>query len=228
MEGQDGMCSILRVQWTIIPRIAPQPWIACSGCGSLRPFQSSGKIRLNANGKRLDAWLIYKCLACDKTWNRPILERQNVRDINPATLHALQTNDPAWILTHAFDIAALGRKSRRIEEFGEIDVQKELLGSESDAWTTLEIALNVPLHAGLRLDRLLAAQLHLSRSRLEAFHGAGNLRTDPVLKDVLRRRIKHGLQIVLDLSGEADLQDIRKAAIGDCVRQWPQNSQALE
>ena len=93
---------------------------------------------------------------------------------------------------------------------------------------TLEIALNVPLHAGLRLDRLLAAELSLSRSRLEAFHGAENLRTDPVRKDMLRRRIKHGLRIVLDLSGEADLQDIRKAAIGDCVRQWPQNSQALE
>ena len=209
------MCSILRVQWTIIPRIAPQPWIACSGCGGPRPFRSSSKIRLNANGKKLDAWLIYKCLACDKTWNRPIFERQNVRDINPATLHALHANDPVWIRTQEFDIAALQRKSQRIEEFGESAVQKKILGGESDASTALEIELNVPLPVGLRLDRLLAAELHTSRSRLQAFQDAEKLRTDPVHKDILRRRIKHGLRINIDLSGEADLQDIQKAAMGD-------------
>lgn len=208
------MCAILRVQWTIIPRIAPQPWIVCSGCGGLKPFQSSGKIRLNANGKKLDAWLIYKCLACDKTWNRPIFERRNVRDINPATLQALHANDPAWIRSQAFDIAALRRKSRRIEEFGDVEVQKKSMSSESDAWTTLEIELIVPLPAGVRLDRLLAAELQISRSRLEIFHNAEKIRTDPGHKDMLRRRIKHGLRITLDLSGEADLQQIRKAAIG--------------
>ena len=209
------MCAILRVQWTIIPRIAPQPWIVCSGCGGLKPFQSSGKIRLNANGKKLDAWLIYKCLACDKTWNRPIFERRNVRDINPATLQALHANDPAWIRSQAFDIAALRRKSRRIEEFGDVEVQKKSMSSESDAWTTLEIELIVPLPAGVRLDRLLAAELQISRSRLEIFHNAEKIRTDPGHKDMLRRRIKDGLRITLDLTGEADLQDFRKAATGE-------------
>lgn len=209
------MCTILRVQWTIIPRIAPQPWIVCSGCGGLKPFQSSGKVRLNANGKKLDAWLIYKCLDCDKTWNRPIFERQNVRDISPAALHALQANDPEWIRSQAFDIASLRRKARRIDEFGDVEVQKKVLGREFDACTALEIALNVPLPAGLRLDRLLAAELRLSRSRLEAFHGVGKLRTDPLHKDILRRRIKHGLRIILELSGEADRADIRKAAMGE-------------
>jgi hypothetical protein len=213
-EGQDGMCTILRVQWTVIPRIAPQPWIVCSGCGGLKPFQSSGKIRLNANGKKLDAWLIYKCLGCDKTWNRPIFERQNVRDVDPATLNALRANDPQWIRTQAFDLAALQRKSRRIEEFGDSDVQKKTLGRESDACTALEIELVMPLPAVLRLDRLLAAQLRLSRSRLEAFDDAAKLRTDPVHKDMLRRRIKHGLRIILDLSGEVDLPDIQRAAMG--------------
>jgi hypothetical protein len=212
-EGQDGMCDILRVQWTIIPRIAPQPWIACSCCGGLKPFQSSGKIRLNANGKKLDAWLIYKCLACDKSWNRPIFERQNVRDINPVVLNALHANDPEWIRSQEFDIAALRRKSRRIDEFGDIDIRKKAQGREGDVWTALEIELVVPSPTGMRLDRLLATKLRISRSRLEAFQDAGKLRTDPDHKDMLRRRIKHGLRIALDLSKEADLQDVWKAAI---------------
>ena len=209
------MRNILRVQWTIIPRIAPEPWIMCSGCGGPKPFQSSGKIRLNANGKKLDAWLIYKCPACAKTWNRPIFERRNVRDIIPATLNALHANDQQWIRTQAFDIDALRREAHRIDEFGDVDVHKSALNKVDDAWSALEIALIVPLPTGMRLDRLLAAELRISRSRLETFHAAEKLRTAPGRRDMLRRRIKHGLRIVLDLSGEADLQDIRKTVMGE-------------
>jgi hypothetical protein len=207
------MCNILRVQWTIIPRIAPESWIACSGCGGLKPFQCSGKIRLNANGKKLDAWLVYKCSSCDKTWNRPIFERRNVRDINPATLNALHANDPQWIRTHAFNIDALRREAHRIDEFGNVDVHKNTLSREGNAWTILEIELIVPLPAGLRLDRLLAMELGISRSRLQTFQDAEKLRTDPHHKDMLRRRIKHGLRITLNFFGETDLQDVWNAAV---------------
>lgn len=124
MEDQDNMCNVLRVQWTITPRTAPQPWLACSGCGDLRAFQASGKIRLNANGRKLDAWLIYKCLICDKSWNRPIFERQNVRDISPSVMEALQSNDPQWIRAETFNLEALRRKSQRIDEFPEFDIEK--------------------------------------------------------------------------------------------------------
>ena len=65
------------------PRTPPQPWLACSRCRDIRPFRCSEKFRLNANGKRLDAWLIYRCGSCDNTWNRPVLERRNRRDIDP-------------------------------------------------------------------------------------------------------------------------------------------------
>ncbi len=123
-EDQDNMSNTLRVRWTIIPQTPPQPWIACSGCWGLRAFQSSGKIRLNANGRKLDAWLIYKCLTCEKTWNRPIFERQNVRDIDPVVLDALESNDPQWIQKETFNLEALRRKSQRVDEFSEVDMKK--------------------------------------------------------------------------------------------------------
>lgn len=207
------MCDILRVQWTVIPRIAPQPWIACSGCGGLKPFQSSGKIRLNANGKKLDAWLIYKCSTCDKTWNRSIFERRSVRDISPASFKALRSNDPEWIRTKAFDIDALRRDAHRIDEFGDVDVHKSALSKDGADWKTLEIELVVPLRTSMRLDRLLAAELSISRSRLQVLRDGERLRTDPDHKGALRRRIKHGSRITLDLSNEADLQEVWKAAV---------------
>lgn len=201
------MCDTLRVRWTIIPQTAPQPWIACSGCGGLRAFQSSGKIRLNANGRKLDAWLIYKCTNCGKTWNRTIFERQNVRDIDPAVLEALQSNDPRWIQRETFNLETLRRKSQRVDEFPGLAIEKECLG-EPLAWRKLEIGLVVPFPLSTRLDRLLAGELKISRARLQALYDQGTIRTNANRSDILRRRIKTGTQIGIDLSAEADREQV--------------------
>lgn len=202
-EDQDGMCKTLRVRWTVIPQTPPQPWIACSGCGSLRAFQSSGKVRLNANGRKLDAWLIYKCVACEKTWNRPIFERQNVRDINPLVLGALQSNDSDWIRTEAFNLAALRRKAQRVDEFDDFHIEKATL-HEADDWTKLVIELTVPLPASTRLDRLLASELRISRSRLQKLVDEDRIEVRSDRADAMRRRIKTGTLVAIDLSGTAD------------------------
>jgi len=197
------MCNVLRVRWTIVPQTAPQPWIACSGCRALRAFQPSGKIRLNANGRKLDAWLIYKCLSCEKTWNRPIFERQNVRDIDPVVLEALQSNDPQWIRTETFNLEALRRKSKRVDEFSEFDIEKEIL-HEPCNWTKLEIQLVVPFPVSPRLDRLLASELKVSRACLQELHDRGTLRINSDRTDILRRRVKTGTQVTIDPSTEVD------------------------
>ncbi|AVA21168.1 hypothetical protein NXC24_CH01509 [Rhizobium sp. NXC24] len=211
-EDQDGMCNSLKVRWTINPRTAPQPWIVCSGCGCPKPFKSSGKTRLNANGKKLDAWLVYKCVDCDKTWNRTLFERQTIRDLDPLVLEALQGNDSDWIRAREFDLDALRRKTQRIDEFADADVEKEIL-SEPDCWTMLEIDLAVTLPFNVRLDRLLASELNVSRSRLQALHEDAKLRVHTDRADAMRRRIKNGSCIVIDLSDEADRHLIWKAAV---------------
>jgi len=209
------MCNTLQVRWTIIPKTAPQPWIACGGCGGLRAFQSSGKIRLNANGRKLDAWLIYKCLTCERTWNRPIIERRNVRDIDPAILDALQSNDPDWIRAETFNLDALRHKSQRVDEFAEFEIAKEIQ-RETAHWTSLAIELIVPFPTSIRLDRLLASELKVSRSRLQALHDEGMVRTDPDRSDVMRRRIRNGTLIVIDLATQADReQSWKPLASGD-------------
>ena len=172
-----------------------------------RPFQSSGKIRLNANGRKLDAWLIYKCLTCDKTWNRPIFERRGVGNIDPGVLEALQANDPEWIRAETFNIEALRRKSQRIEEFPGFEIGKELL-EETPGWTVLDIELNVPFPVSLRLDRLLAGELPVSRARLQALHQGDLLQTGPGTADVLLRRIRNGTRVTIDLAGDVNREQV--------------------
>ena len=201
------MCAKLRVRWTVTPQIPPQPWISCNGCGGPRAFRASGKARLNANGRSLDAWLIYRCVDCDKTWNRAIFERQNIRDIEPRILAALQSNDPLRIRAEAFDLDALRRRAKRIDEFPECDIAKDIL-SEARDWTHLEIELMVPLPASLRLDRLLASELGLSRARLQVLHDQGTLRVVSGPADSLRRRIRSGTVVVIDLSAEAGREQL--------------------
>src|SRR5262245_33518284 len=118
------MSATLRVRWTLKPLTPPEPWLACSRCGAPRPFRSSGRIRLNANGKRLDAWLVYRCRDCDGTWNRPLLERRNVGDIDRETLAALHANAADWVARMEFDVNDLKRRAGRVEEFAETEVVK--------------------------------------------------------------------------------------------------------
>jgi len=190
------MSDVLRVQWTITPRTAPQPWLACSRCGEPRRFRSSDKIRVNANGKRVDAWLIYKCTGCGSTWNRPILERRPVRTIEPDFLTALHTSEAVLTRRLAFDVEGLKRSAGRVEEFDDALVIKDVLSEGAMPARRLEILCRVPEPVGLRLDRLLANELQLSRSRIQSLAKAGDLVVFPSVSS-LRRPVRDGMQLVL-------------------------------
>lgn len=210
------MCNILQVRWTILPQTAPQPWLTCNGCGNQRPFKSSGKLRLNANGKKLDAWLIYKCTFCDKTWNRSIFERRNRRDFAPEVLDALQANDPSWVDRYAFDIDGLRRKARRIDEFSDCEARKAVI-QHCEEPASLEILLAAPLPTAMRLDRLLASELDLSRGRIQALHEASKLRIEPAVSHPLRRPPADGSRLTIKLAAEPDRSAIANLACGACA-----------
>ena len=106
-------------------------------------------------------------------------------------------------------------KSQRIDEFAEFEVRKELL-REAAGWKHLQIEFSISFPASARLDRLLASELRVSRSRLMALHAAGLLKAKPERTDVLRRRIRNGARVSLDLSGEDDRELVWKPpAIGE-------------
>ncbi|MEI2301020.1 DUF1062 domain-containing protein [Ensifer sp. MJa1] len=190
----------LTVLWTIRARTAPRPWLACSRCRGQRPFVCSGKTRLNANGRRLDAWLIYRCTDCEDTWNRPIFERLNVRGIDPAMIEAFQNNEPDWIRRVAFDVEGLRKCTNRIEEFAECHVEKRVLAVPDGICARLEIVLNVALAASVRTDRLLSMELGLARARLSHLEAGGCLTVRPQVRKALTRPVRDGTRVVLDLS----------------------------
>lgn len=202
------MSDVLRVQWTIIPATAPEPWLNCNRCRGTTRFRTSGKIRVNANGKRLDAWLIYRCTSCDNTWNRPILERRHVAAIDPALLASLQANDPELSRRLAFEKL---RRPLKVDHSDDATVHKEVVSEGARPAGRLEIACVVPEATGLRVDRLLSTELRLSRSRIQGMQNAGHLATWP---GGLRRPLRCGLRVTIGLRGVDDGDSIALAATG--------------
>jgi hypothetical protein len=173
MEGQDDMTATLRVIWRIAPLSPPLPIRHCARCGTDRPFQPSGKVRLNANGRKLDAWLIYRCEACDATWNLPLLDRVPVAQVPAADLQAMQSSAPEWVRARLFNAALLRRHADRIVPAAEPAIHRQADGPVP--WAKAELLIAGA--SGDRMDRLLAQGLGLSRSELQALVQAGAVTT---------------------------------------------------
>jgi len=214
------MSDIIRVQWTIVPRsVAPQPWLNCKRCRDSRPFRSSGKIRVNANGKRLDAWLIYKCTSCNSTWKRPVLERRPIRMIDPHFLMSLHANDPELAHRLALDVEGLRRKAGLAEASDDVVVRKQVLSESLTPARRLELLLAIPAATelqmtGLRLDRLLAVGLQLSRRRIRTLQDMGHLAVFPEASRKRHSAVRDGMRVTIELSELDDRDGIAMAAKG--------------
>lgn len=184
------MTDTLSVVWRINPITPPRPWRHCSTCGVSRLFRSSGKIRLNANGRRLDAWLIYKCDTCEKTWNLPLVERALVTTIPETDLQAMHRSDPVWVREREFDLATLGRHCEQINLQPDLTVTKCIEGQWPEVWSVLQLLIVTQRPTGQRLDRLLARELKFSRSELQSIQQAGGLRFDSGSGSVLRKPVR--------------------------------------
>lgn len=66
----------------------------CHVCGGER-FTASGKFRVNAHHKVLDAWMLLLCTRCDDTVKLTVLERVSVRYVGAQLLDGLYENSPA-------------------------------------------------------------------------------------------------------------------------------------
>jgi hypothetical protein len=189
------MTGVYSVRWTVEPMSPPQPWKHCSSCGDTRPFRSSGKVRLNANGRKLDAWLIYKCASCERTWNRPIAERRGIASILEADLRAMQSSDPSWVRVQEFDLGSLKRYCDRIDLHPEVSVTKTSMARMLGSWSAIVLTIDAPRSTGQRLDRLLATELNVSRSCLHSMHRLGGLQVEPASRTGLRTLLRARLAV---------------------------------
>ncbi|MET1411624.1 DUF1062 domain-containing protein [Roseibium sp. HPY-6] len=183
------MSSHFQFEWTVLIAETPHLLRPCGRCGSIQAFASTGKFRLNANGNRLDAWLIYACLACGRRWNRAFLQRQATGSISQPLLLSLQENDATLAREVAF---VPPDKSAGAVLGGNPDfiIEKRVLAHRGLECGSAHLTIKNPSGVSVRLDRLLAAGLTLSRSQVQSLVAAGAI----VLAHGSRKGLKQAVQ----------------------------------
>lgn len=157
------------------------------------------KFRTNAQKKRLDVWLIFRCRACDETWNLPVFERIAIGDLAPDMFQAIAHNDPALALRHAFDHVHLARYGV-VEDSRGVTVRKSRLHACDGDAAAVEIEISLARPCGVRLDRLLSCELGITRARVRALQLAGFLCVLPAGRKPLASPIADGQRIAIALT----------------------------
>jgi hypothetical protein len=155
---------VIPVVWRVVALTTPRVIRHCPRCGRVRPFVSSDKFRINAQKSRLDVWLIYKCADCDGTWNLEVRARCLPEELSPELFASFQQNDGTAAWAHAFNRGLLDRAGARVDPEVPYRIDRPPFPSPGIA-LVVEIRFDHP--CAVRLDRLVCAELAISRSRLD-------------------------------------------------------------
>jgi hypothetical protein len=151
----------------------------CSKCKTNAEFYCSEKFRVNANQKIVDIWLIYNCTHCEGTWNYPILSRVNINKIDSMLIQKFMNNDKETIWYYAFQIKKLRKLCNDVITDIRYELRKEKLDSRSNEVT---IRLCCKYDFGLRIDKLIAEILGISRSKVNKLSQNGSILLNPDMK----------------------------------------------
>ncbi|MEV4654400.1 DUF1062 domain-containing protein [Micromonospora sp. NPDC049301] len=158
--------------WVVVPTCLPIVLRRCHACASER-FRASGKFRVNANHKLIDAWLLALCTVCGETTKLTVLERMNVRSIRPELLDLLHDNDPGLTAELLQDPVVLRRN--RIALDWDNAWRLDTGGSDHLEGEAIEVSVRFAARIPVRAVRLIAEGFGFSRAEVERLIIEGNL-----------------------------------------------------
>lgn len=185
------------VRWCVVPLHTPRVLRHCAKCGTVRRFASSDRFRLNAQQVTIDVWLIYKCVECDCTWNCAIIERCPVRNVDPSRYSLFERNDKELAWSCAFDYQLLSRLGVQVDMTFEVRIESSETGLGDHVVGSRMIVIESPYPGIIRLDRLLAHQLRISRTSVQELYDSGRLCIYPDGKNALRKTAQTGQRILV-------------------------------
>ena len=171
--------------WRVVPLAVPVWSTPCSVCGA-PDLASTERFRVNANGRRLDIWLVYRCVACGARRKRSVHRRVSSRDPR-VTIDAYRADDAHLALATAFSFGApaseIGYRVVRaaLPEDGVVDVE-----------------IDQPWSVSVRIDRFLARELGWSRTEVQRAMSDGRIVTDPLRRPSATVGARDRLRIDLD------------------------------
>lgn len=211
------MTSVLRVTWTVVTSRAPQILRYCGRCKRQAPFACSDKFRVNAQKKRIDAWLIYRCTVCGRRWKCPIIERCPRAMIEPADLAGMMANRASLVRRYARDRRFLQAHGAPLAARDETTLERVSVGPRPPAPGEVVITIAAPDTSEIRLDRLIAKGLGLSRKDVCRLSDSGALALCSEVRDALKRSVRDQQVVRFRLAALAAMPDLRAAILRGAV-----------
>ena len=163
--------------WVIRELGLPAIVKACMSCSSTR-HHSTGKFRVNANGKLLDVWMLICCELCGRTSKIPIHERIYVRATESERLLMFENNDPAMVRELAMDGALARKAAYQLDWSGtwELETDMPFYELEREDPAPLKVIIRFELPVPIRVEKLLMTGFGVSRSAMRGMVDAGRIR----------------------------------------------------
>ena len=149
----------------------------CPKCGRKTHFENTKKFRVNANGNKLDVWLIYQCEECKHTLNLAIYERRKVSSIPKEEYQCFLDNDELLAEMYGKHMP-LFRKNEAVIDFERLNYNFVKLHETIENSTSKErivLTIHNPYQLKIRPEKQIAETLRLSRSQVKSLLKNGDI-----------------------------------------------------
>ncbi len=167
----------------------------CPKCGRKSHYINTKKFRVNANGNKLDIWLIYQCAECKHTLNLAIYERKKASSITKEEYQCFLGNDEQLAERYGKDMQLFRTNKADIDfdrlHYGVIKLHetKEISGFGEQ----IIITVKNPNQMKIRSEKQIAMVLGLSRNQVKSLLEKGEIELVMELPQSISFSISHCL-----------------------------------
>ena len=167
----------------------------CPKCGRKSHYINTKKFRVNANGNKLDIWLIYQCAECKHTLNLAIYERKKASSITKEEYQCFLDNDEQLAERYGKDMQLFRTNKADIDfdrlHYGVIKLHetKEISGFGEQ----IIITVKNPNQMKIRSEKQIAMVLGLSRNQVKSLLEKGEIELVMELPQSISFSISHCL-----------------------------------
>ncbi len=172
-------------------------WIIrnCPKCGRKTHYINTKKFRVNANGNKLDIWLIYQCVECKHTLNLVIYERKKVSSIPKEEYQCFLDNNEQLAEMYGKNMQ-LFRANKADIDFGRLHyglVKRHETIENSGVGEQIVITIKNPGQMKIRAEKQIAMVLGLSRNQVKSLLEKGEIELKTELPQSISFRISPSL-----------------------------------
>ena len=186
------MSYLEKIEYEIVPQDSFSVIRNCPGCGKKSFFTNTKKFRVNANGNRLDVWLIYQCEKCKHTYNLAIYERAKVSSVPAEEYKSFLANDEqlAEMYGRNYQLFKKNKAEIDVEAINYQFVRLKGISDDDDHKQQIEIMIHNPNGLKIRPEKQIAEILSLSRSQAKKLMELGDITVQNISPQVISIYVK--------------------------------------